>query len=197
MSHTSESETPQVLASASSPTIPALSVTTNTHQSSQSSENVQLPGKKSNHRPSRSTGQSVFEKVRSKTRPIYLPPKPKAEDEKHLADWNKMMKLSRATGLSPWSYYNSQLTVPVSAEKRRQALQERRLAREQRIEASLHIWEREIVPDWRVIFKNPQLRKLWWRGVPTKLRAGMWEKAVGNPLALSKGEYLPSKDSKS
>lgn len=43
------------------------------------------------------------------------------------------------------------------------------------------------MPDWRVVYKNPELRKLWWRGIPTKLRATLWEKAAGNPLALSKG----------
>ena len=43
------------------------------------------------------------------------------------------------------------------------------------------------MPDWRVVHKNPALRKLWWGGIPTKLRASMWENAVGNALALSKG----------
>lgn len=76
------------------------------------------------------------------------------------------------------------------AEKRRKALQERRLAREKKIDESLHLWEKEIVPDWRVVHKNPKLRKLWWKGIPTKLRASMWERAVGNPLALSKGEAI-------
>lgn len=75
-------------------------------------------------------------------------------------------------------------------EKRRKALQERRLAREQRIEDSLHLWEKEIVPNWKVVHKNPALRKLWWNGIPTKLRATMWERAVGNDLALSKGRDL-------
>lgn len=78
--------------------------------------------------------------------------------------------------------------MPILADKRRKALQERRLARERRIEASFQVWEKEIAPDWRVVYKNPQLRKLWWQGIPTKVRASMWEKAVGNPLALSKGE---------
>ena len=39
--------------------------------------------------------------------------------------------------------------------------------------------------------KNPALRKLWWGGIPTKLRACMWERAVGNALALSKGTSIP------
>ena len=72
-------------------------------------------------------------------------------------------------------------------EKRRKALQERRLARERRIEESLVQWEKEIVPNWRVVHKNPRLRKLWWQGIPSKLRATMWQNAVGNELALSKG----------
>ncbi|KAG6881846.1 hypothetical protein C0992_013326, partial [Termitomyces sp. T32_za158] len=71
-------------------------------------------------------------------------------------------------------------------EKKRKALHERRIAREKSIEESLHIWEKEIVPDWRVVHKNPSLRKLWWKGIPSKLRASMWECAVGNSLALSK-----------
>jgi hypothetical protein len=49
-------------------------------------------------RPARATGPSAFEKVMSKTRPVFLPPKDKAEDTRHLADWEEMMKLSRAAG---------------------------------------------------------------------------------------------------
>ena len=73
------------------------------------------------------------------------------------------------------------------AENRRKALQERRLSREKVINDSLHTWEKEILPNWRVVYRNPELRKLWWRGIPTKLRAPLWESVVGNELALSKG----------
>ncbi|KAJ6604796.1 rab-GTPase-TBC domain-containing protein [Mycena vulgaris] len=133
---------------------------------------VPLPSTSSNHRPTRSSGPSALEKVRSKTRPSFLPPKSRQEDNKHLSEWESMMKLSRAT-----------------AEKRRKAFQDRRLAREKKIEDSLHMWEKEIVPDWKVVHKNPALRKLWWEGIPTKLRASMWANAVGNALALSKDNY--------
>ncbi|TFY64498.1 hypothetical protein EVG20_g5923 [Dentipellis fragilis] len=122
------------------------------------------------HKPTRSTGPSTFEKVVSRTRPSFLPPKTREEDDKHLADWEKMMKQSR-----------------IAEEKRRQALAERRLVREQKIEESLHRWEKDIMPDWKVVDKNPALRRLWWAGIPTKLRASLWERAVGNALALSKG----------
>ncbi|KIJ22053.1 hypothetical protein PAXINDRAFT_64371 [Paxillus involutus ATCC 200175] len=124
------------------------------------------------HRSSRSAGPTMFQKVMSKTRPHFLPPKSQQEDRKHLADWEKMMKQSRA-----------------AEENRRKTLQERRLARELRIEKSIHVWEKEILPDWRVVYRDPGLRQLWWNGIPTKLRASMWERATGNALALSKDNY--------
>lgn len=142
------------------------------------------------HRPTRSVGPSALEKVRSRTRPAFLPPKSRQEDDKHMADWEAIMQLSRITGRfisrspGPSHAYDSK------AEKRRRALQERRVMREAQVEASLNQWEKEIVPDWTVINRNPSLRKLWWSGIPTRLRASMWEKAVGNGLALGKGRYL-------
>lgn len=82
---------------------------------------------------------------------------------------------------------NNLTITDCEAEKRRKALQERRHAREKAINDSLHVWEREILPNWRVVYKNARLRKLWWRGIPAKLRATLWESVVGNELALSKG----------
>ncbi|KAI0094328.1 rab-GTPase-TBC domain-containing protein [Irpex rosettiformis] len=124
------------------------------------------------HKATRSVGPSILDKVISKTRPTFLPPKPKAEDLKHLADWEAMMKKSR-----------------IAEDKRRRALQDRRFARERRIEDSLVHWEREILPNWKVVYKDPKLRRLWWQGIPSKLRATMWQNAVGNSLALSKDAF--------
>ena len=45
----------------------------------------------------------MLDKVISKTRPPYLPPKPRTEDRKHLQDWEEMMKRSRAAGECAWS----------------------------------------------------------------------------------------------
>lgn len=126
----------------------------------------------SQRRQTYSAGPSAFQRVMSQTRPHFLPPKNRQEDQKHMADWQAMMKQSR-----------------VAEEKRRKALQERRLARELKIEQSMYRWEKEIVTDWRAVYKNPNLRKLWWNGIPTKLRASMWQQAVGNALALSKDNY--------
>ena len=50
------------------------------------------------HKASRSAGPSMLDKVVSKTRPSFLPPKSRKEDSKHMADWETMMKRSRAAG---------------------------------------------------------------------------------------------------
>lgn len=52
----------------------------------------------SKHRSTKSAGPSMLDKVVSKTRPTWLPPKPRAEDMKHMKDWETMMKRSRAAG---------------------------------------------------------------------------------------------------
>ena len=45
-----------------------------------------------------------------------------------------------------------------------------------------------MIPDWKNAVRDPKLRRLWWNGIPPKLRGVVWEKAVGNGLALSKGK---------
>ena len=78
---------------ATSESIPIPSSTTSPSNSSQ-------PGssRHGGHRHSRSVGPSTLDKVISKTRPNFLPPKPKTEDLKHMADWEAMMKQSRVVG---------------------------------------------------------------------------------------------------
>ena len=112
-----------------------------------------------------------------------------------MAVWQQMMKLSRLAGkgLCLIICLNS-LIIDCEAEKRCMALQERRLAREKIIDESLHVWQRDILPNWKVVYKNARLRKLWWRGIPAKLRAHLWENVVGNELALSKGSLQLTDD---
>lgn len=57
------------------------------------------------------------------------------------------------------------------------------------VEESMTIWEQQIMPDIKSALRDPRLRKMWWSGVPPKLRGVVWEKTVGNALALGKGEY--------
>jgi hypothetical protein len=52
----------------------------------------------SHRRQTYSAGPSAFQKVMSQTRPHFLPPKNRQEDQKHMADWQAMMKQSRIAG---------------------------------------------------------------------------------------------------
>ncbi|KAG8782495.1 hypothetical protein FRC12_020756 [Ceratobasidium sp. 428] len=124
------------------------------------------------HRPAKSAGPSMLEQVISKTRPVHLPPKNKLEDVKHQKDWEEMMVRSRA-----------------AEQRKKQEIEERRLAHERTVEDSIHIWRKEVVPNWREAVRKPHLRALWWRGIPTKLRGQMWICAIGNGLAISKEAY--------
>ena len=123
------------------------------------------------HAQSKSRGPSALEKVLSKTRPMHLPPKNKEEDTKHLKDWEEMMRQSR-----------------VADDKRKQQMLERRRAREMQVEASIPIWEREVLPDWTVAKRDDRLKRLWWNGIPSKLRGTLWQQAIGNDFAVPKGQ---------
>ncbi|CEL54275.1 TBC1 domain family member 14 OS=Homo sapiens GN=TBC1D14 PE=1 SV=3 [Rhizoctonia solani AG-1 IB] len=130
------------------------------------------PEKPNVHRQVRSVGPSMLEKVISKTRPTHLPPKNKVEDVKHLKEYEEMMERSRA-----------------AEQHKKYELEQRRLARERAVEDSLHIWKREVLPNWKDAIRKPRIRQMWWRGIPTRLRGEMWINAIGNGLAISKDSY--------
>ncbi|KAG8766333.1 hypothetical protein FRC15_006464 [Serendipita sp. 397] len=133
---------------------------------------VSAPSFQQQFKKNRTKGRSVLQQVISKTRPVHLPPKPRDEDQRHLKVWEEMMKKSRQ-----------------AEEKRKEDITKRRQARERAIEESVAKWEADIVPDCRKVLRDPELRRIWWRGIPTKLRGHLWEKAVGNPLQMSKDMY--------
>lgn len=87
------------LGGASSATTSGSITTPNSTTSPPNSSQLELP-RYGGHRHSRSVGPSTLDKVISKTRPTFLPPKAKTEDNKHLADWEAMMKQSRVVGES-------------------------------------------------------------------------------------------------
>lgn len=94
----------------------------------------------------------------------------------------------------------------LTEEKRRELVEQKRLAKERRLAEDMPIWEAEILNPaicnareggdaWSTrIRKSPKLRDMWFRGVPSHLRGKAWSLAIGNDLALSKGMcYLGSR----
>lgn len=55
--------------------------------------------------------------------------------------------------------------------------------------ALLLIWEEHVLPNWDQVVREPRTRELWWRGVAPKSRAQVWQKAIGNDLALTEVTY--------
>jgi hypothetical protein len=121
-------------------------------------------------------GVSTFEKVMNYTRPQHLPPKTREEDDTHYHQWEEMMAVARQH----------------QAEKRR-AAEVRRLEREKKLAAYLPKWEMLLqgaIPNLAKVREDETTREMWFQGVPGHLRNKAWTAAIGNPLAMSKGESL-------
>lgn len=102
------------------------------------------------------------------TRMPHLPPKPRKEEAKHLADFERMMHESKL------------------AEKRRVVSRRSELRKRQEDEENARlVWEREIMPCWTRAREDEKLWNLWWGGIPQVLRARLWPRACGNDLMLS------------
>jgi hypothetical protein len=128
-------------------------------------------------------GVSTFEKVISHTRPSWLPPKDRVEDETHYHQWEEMMSQAR------------------EAEKEKRKIEEaKRAERDKRLAINTPKWEEML--DEKIfsadrIRKDPALRQIWFEGCPTYLRGKAWSLAIGNPLALSKGTFSTGEECQS
>ena len=161
-------------------------------------------------------GISTFEKVISHTRPSWLPPKDKGEDEAHYRQWEEVMAQAKEVEVA-----------------RRKIQDARRLDREKKLALSVPRWEALLgsgpggsatptagrdhlsaltmsrrgsgsangtgastpngVSEGFSVSKVKSdlgLRRLWFEGVPSHLRGKAWHLAIGNPLALSKGTHI-------
>jgi hypothetical protein len=125
-------------------------------------------------------GLSAFEKIVNHTRPSHLPPKPKDEDDTHYHQWEAMMAQAR------------------EHEKERRKVQEaRRMEKEKKLAAATPAWDALLNdPGFTVgrVKADKGLREMWFGGVPGYLRGKAWGLAIGNPLALSKGELQGYRD---
>ncbi|OCF34333.1 hypothetical protein I317_05510 [Kwoniella heveanensis CBS 569] len=120
-------------------------------------------------------GVSTFEKMRSHTRPSWLPPKDRHEDEVHLHQWEEMMAQSRE--------HEKQM---------RKAAEARRKEKEKHMSLQMPLWESLLADKEFSVNKvqnDQKLRRLWFEGIPSHLRGKAWSLAIGNPLAVSKDAY--------
>ncbi|KZF26786.1 RabGAP/TBC [Xylona heveae TC161] len=112
------------------------------------------------------------EKVLSRTRPSWLPPKSAKEERKHLREYQHMMAMA------------------LEAEKKRAAKeQEYQNHRDAMKTSLLRIWDQHVLPNWETAVREPRTRELWWRGIAPRNRGVVWQKAVGNELELTDNSY--------
>ena len=112
------------------------------------------------------------EKVLSRTRPSWLPPKSKSEEKKHLKEYQRMMEFSQ------------------EAERKKAAKTADTQCQKDDTKATLlRLWEQHVLPNWDRAIREPRTRELWWRGVAPKSRGQVWSKALGNDLALTETTF--------
>ncbi|KAJ9366189.1 hypothetical protein DTO282E5_9128 [Paecilomyces variotii] len=112
------------------------------------------------------------EKVLSRTRPSWLPPKDQKEEKKHLREYKRMMAQSR------------------EADKRRAAKTASAQCEKDNTRQTLQrIWDDYVCPDWDRVVSEHRTRELWWRGVTPRSRGAVWQRAIGNELALTEETY--------
>ena len=75
--------------------------------------------------------------------------------------------------------------------ERKKVNEARRMAKERRLALTTPRWEALInSPEFSIgmIRTDMGLRRLWFEGIPGHLRGRAWAMAIGNPLAMSRGQ---------
>ncbi|KAI4642395.1 hypothetical protein J4E93_007543 [Alternaria ventricosa] len=116
------------------------------------------------------------QKYLSRTRPSWLPPKNPKEEKKHLKEYQRMLaRIEEAERLEA------------------QRAQEEALAREKASRIKAEYWSSLLLPNWATEMTNSELRashrKMWWNGIPPRLRGQVWQKAIGNDLEVTEATY--------
>lgn len=112
------------------------------------------------------------EAVLTRTRPSWLPPKSQKEEKRHLKEYQKMMAQS--------AELDRRKAAKVEAAQ--QLLVEQRGTMDK-------IWETHVLPNWGQVINERKTRELWWKGVATKSRGEVWQRALGNELGLNDSSY--------
>ncbi|KAL5121966.1 hypothetical protein ACEQ8H_000182 [Pleosporales sp. CAS-2024a] len=116
------------------------------------------------------------QKYLSRTRPSWLPPKDPKEEKKHLKEYQKMLARMEE---------NERLEA--------QRAQEEAIAHEKATRIKAEYWSTLLLPNWATEMDNPELRnthrKMWWNGIPPRLRGQVWSHAIGNELGVSAVTY--------
>jgi Rab-GTPase-TBC domain len=112
------------------------------------------------------------EAILSRTRPSWLPPKDPREEKRHLKEYQRMMAAS------------------LEAEKKKQD-QERSQESDKEItrDALNRIWHYYCEETTDLSAIDQRVFDLCWRGISPKVRGKVWQRAIGNPLGLTRRSF--------
>ncbi|KAF2842801.1 hypothetical protein M501DRAFT_993572 [Patellaria atrata CBS 101060] len=117
------------------------------------------------------------EKVLTRTRPSWLPPKDPKEEKKHLKEYQQIMARS------------------IEAERQKSAKRlEEQQSRDKTQGSISRIWDQHVLPNWDYVIREPRTRELWWRGITPRSRGVVWERAIENTLELTNASYAAALD---
>lgn len=128
---------------------------------------ISEPSPTKTHARKPSNTPSALERHISRTRQSTLPPKARTEDQRHLRDFEAIMREYKA-----------------AEAKRHKDEEEKQRFKEVQLREATKIWEDKILKDWKVARSNPRLRDTWWKGAPPSLRGRVWQLAIGNMQML-------------
>ncbi|EXJ96441.1 hypothetical protein A1O1_01567 [Capronia coronata CBS 617.96] len=112
------------------------------------------------------------EAVLSRTRPSWLPPKDPKEERRHLREYRRMMAASMGT------------------EKKHRAKLQTEECEKDGTRDSLHrIWQYYVADSTDLATIDQRVNNLCWRGISPSLRGKVWQRALGNPLGLTRQSY--------
>lgn len=52
------------------------------------------------------------------------------------------------------------------------------------------VWLREILPFWKTTKLSKQVKSLWRKGLPPRVRAYLWKESIGNTLGLTRDQFF-------
>lgn len=74
-----------------------------------------------------------------------------------------------------------------------QRAEDEAIARETASRIKAEYWSKLILPNWAIEMADPELRashrKMWWNGIPPRLRGHVWQQAIGNDLEVTEATY--------
>ncbi|KAK9478844.1 rab-GTPase-TBC domain-containing protein [Lipomyces japonicus] len=119
---------------------------------------------------------SVKEKhaaVNSLTRPTHLPKKTKKEEEKHMAQFRKMMQLSHENERKKKQELRQKFDEFFSKKKENDAY-----------------WSGYVIPKLPSSLLEPRIRDMiWTTGIPDRHRQQIWSLLIGNSLGITKHDF--------